>query len=186
MPRYEDEEPKEEHWEEEEETEASFDEDAVEDDDEESEEEAEETTTDEVLEEIAALVEESEEFCDRGEFRKAVRLWRKHIDRFSDEPVVYFYLAHATFRLLCEEVLSGGEWDSSAEATVLHEEILATLDEALAMDDEYVEALNLLGAAHMLRGEHAEAVKAWEASLALDEDQPDVETDLEEARGYLD
>ncbi|MBI1289860.1 hypothetical protein GC173_01265 [bacterium] len=181
MPRYEeDDEQQEEHWEED-----GFESDAEEDDEDESEEEAEETSSDEVLEEIAALVEESEELCDRGEFRKAVRLWRRVIDRFADEPVVYFYKAHATFRLLCEEVLSGGAWDSSAEAAVLHEEVLATLDEALAMDSEYIEALNLLGAAHMLRDDHREAVKAWEASLKLDEDQPDVEADLEEARKYL-
>jgi tetratricopeptide (TPR) repeat protein len=184
MPRFEDDdqEPQEEHWEEEE-IEGS---DEPDEEDEESEaEEAEDFTSDEVLQEIANLVEESEELCDRGEFRKAVRLWRRVIDRFADEPIVFFYKAQATFRLLCEEVLSGGAWDSSAEASVLHEEVLSTLDEALVMDSEYIEALNLLGAAHMLRGDHGEAVKAWETSLKLDEDQPDVEVDLEEARKYL-
>jgi hypothetical protein len=53
------------------------------------------------------------------------------------------------------------------------------------MDDEFIPALNLMGALHVLRDDHKEAVKAWKRSLAIDEDQPDVKQDLEEALNFL-
>jgi tetratricopeptide (TPR) repeat protein len=180
MPRFDkDDDAQDESWEKEELAEEE------EDDDDESGEEGGSSSFGELSDDLVQLIEETEELAEAGELKKALRLWRKSIDRFSDEPVAYFHMALGCFRLLSEEMTTGGVWDSTAEMAALHEEALSHCDECLEMDDEFIPALNLMGALHVLRDDHKEAVKAWKRSLAIDEDQPDVKQDLEEALNFL-
>jgi tetratricopeptide (TPR) repeat protein len=186
MPRFNDDdelEPEEGEWEGEE---LEEDEDAeLEDEDLEEEDGAAPLYDDEVSSELQELIDEAEDLAEQGELKKSLRLWRRNMDRYSDEPIAYYHLALATFRLLNEELMTSGAWDSTAELAVLHEEAITALDECLAMNKKFVAAWNLLGALHMMREEYKDAVKAWEASLELDEDQDEVRSDLEEARKYI-
>ena len=172
MPRRNEDEEEEELWDEEPE------EDEEEDDEEEEEEEG---GTD--LDEVVA---EGEDLAERGELRKALRLWRKNIDRFADEPVAFYQLALAIFRVLEEAVATHEIWQSDSDLVGLYEEALSNVEESLAMDEEHVDSWNLLGALQALRENHKEAAAAWERSLELQPNQRQVKADLKRVKQNLD
>ncbi|CAN5439102.1 hypothetical protein BH09SUM1_BH09SUM1_32820 [soil metagenome] len=136
-------------------------------------------------EELQQLIDETEELSETGELRKAVRMWRKSMDRFSDDPVAYFHLGRACFRLLTEEMVHEDLWQANADSVGLLEEALSALEEAVSMDPAHKDAWNLIGALHSLRDNHAQAAEAWEKSLKIDPKQKQVREDLASARENL-
>ncbi|MCC6547982.1 tetratricopeptide repeat protein [Candidatus Sumerlaeota bacterium] len=132
--------------------------------------------------EIEALIAQSEEMAERGEQRKALRLWRKNIDRFADEPVAFYQMALAIFRLIEEASATEEMWEADADLVGMYEEAIGILEEALTMDDEHVDSWNLLGALLELRENHEEAIVAWERSLELNPDQKVVREDLKRVK----
>jgi tetratricopeptide (TPR) repeat protein len=150
-----------------------WDEDPLEDEDEEEEDDVEDHT---------AIVEQADELADVGEFRKAIRLWRRSIERFSDEPEAQFAYGRTVFRLLEEEIVTEKWWVSDAELVSLYEECLAALEEAVSIDDQFLPSWNLMGTLFALRQNYESAISCWQKSLEIDDDQPQVRIDLEEAQ----
>lgn len=145
-------------------------------DDEEDEEEGEE------LEELPDVVLAADELAELGEPRKALKLWRREIERFVDEPDAQFAYARTAFRLLEEEIVTEKWWVSDVELVALYEESLAALEEAVNIDEGHYQSWNLMGALYALRRNYESAIPCWEKSLELNPDQPEVKSDLEEAR----
>ncbi|MCC5877061.1 MAG: tetratricopeptide repeat protein [Candidatus Sumerlaeia bacterium] len=165
MPAYEDDE--EDYW----------DRDPMEDGD--DEDEVEEGGGPEELEE---LIQQADELAELGEPRKALRLWRRQIERFIDDPNAQYAYAQAAFRLLEEEIVTEKWWVSDVELVSLFEESLSALEEAVTIDETHFNSWNLMGALYALRHNFESAIPCWEKSLEINPDQIDVKNDLEEAR----
>ena len=133
--------------------------------------------------ELQELVDRADEMAETGGHRRAVRLWRKNIDRFADEPQAYFHYAQACFRLLSDDLIHDEMWESNADDVGVYEEALAALEEALTMDKEHVDSLNMIGALYVLRSNKELAIDSWERSLKANPNQPQVRTDLKGLKG---
>lgn len=133
---------------------------------------------DEEENELDDFIAEVEELTETGQLRKAVRLWRRSIDRFSDEPEAYFHYGLTCFRRLEEEAAVQEIWHAEPELVGLYEEASGALEEAVNLEDDNHEAWNVLGALYALRENHQEARKAWQRSLEIDPHQPQVKQDL--------
>lgn len=164
MPAYEDDE--EDYW----------DRDPMEDDEDEEEE------ADDGPEELEELIQQADELAELGEPRKALRLWRRQIERFIDDPNAQFAYAQAAFRLLEEEIVSEKWWVSDVELVAFFEESLSALEEAVSIDEGHFQSWNLMGALYALRHNYESAIPCWEKSLDINPDQIHVKNDLEEAR----
>lgn len=134
---------------------------------------------------LEALIELGEELAESGELRRALRLWRKAVDRFPEEQEVWFRLGQACFRVIEDESSHHDIWEDDAELQGLHEEALTALDESITIDDRHHHSWNLLGALYMLRKNPQSAVECWEKSLQIKSGQKQVKQDLEEARAEL-
>ncbi|MCC7392424.1 hypothetical protein IT571_08730 [Candidatus Sumerlaeota bacterium] len=128
--------------------------------------------------EIEALISQSDELAERGDQRRALRLWRKNIDRVADEPIAFYQLALAIFRVIEEASATEEIWHADADLVGMYEEAIGILEEAITMDDEHVDSWNLYGALLALRENNEEAIVAWERSLDLDPNQKVVKEDL--------
>lgn len=133
-------------------------------------------------EDLEDVIAQGEELSDFGEHRKALRLWRRHIDRFSDEVDAQFSYGQAAFRVLEEQIVTERWWNSDAELVTFYEESLGALEEAVSIDEEHAPSWNLMGALFALRQNHDSAISCWEKSLEINPDQPEVKSDLKEAR----
>lgn len=152
--------------------------------DEESDEDEEEPEPDDG-EELDSIIGEGEHFAETGQYRKALRLWRRNIDRFSDEPLAFHHLALAAFHVLEEAAATQDIWQSDSDLLGLHEEAVTALEEALSMDKDRTDSLNLLGALHALRENYKEAIASWERSLKINPNQRQVKADLKDAKKNL-
>ncbi len=135
--------------------------------------------------ELDNLIAEVDELADTGQLRRAVRIWRRSIDRFSDEPRAYHHYGLTCFRLLEFETSYQPNWDTEPSLVGLYEEAAGALEEAVGLEEENYEAWNILGALYALRENYREAVQAWERSLSTEPDQPQVVEDLESVRHKL-
>lgn len=154
-----------------------------EDDDDGDEEEGDEEAGGD--EELDSLIERTDELAQEGEYRKAVKLWRQNMDRFSEFPRAYYHHALACFRYLEAEISIHSMWESDAKLIGLHEEAATALEESVELDDEQIDAWNLLGALHALREDHRSAAICWERSLELSPNQKQVKSDLAAAKAKL-
>lgn len=152
-----------------------------EDDDDEEEGEWEEEDDD-----LANVIELADDLADSGESRRALKLWRKTIERFPEEHEAWFHLGRACFRVLEEETEHHEIWIDDAELMGLYEEAVGALDEAVTIEEKHFDSWNLLGALYALRGNWRSAIECWEKSLKIKPGQEEVEEDLENARENLD
>ncbi len=146
------------------------------------EEDEEQAEVEEDSNELDELIAEVDELSDTGQFRKAVRQWRRSIDRFSDEPRAYHHYGLTCFRLLEEEAAYQPNWDTEPSLVGLYEEASGALEEAVNLEEDNFEAWNILGALYALRENYREAIGAWERSLAIEPNQEQVREDLETVR----
>lgn len=133
-------------------------------------------------EDLAEMIDLGEQLAELGEHRKALRLWRRHIDRFSDEADAQFAYGQAAFRVLHEEIVTERWWNSDAELVTFYEESLSALEDAVTIDESHFPSWSLMGALFALRHNHESAISCWEKSLEINPDQDDVRNDLEEIR----
>ena len=160
-----------------EEEEEEFEPDEFEDDDEDDEEEEEEDDGDGDLE---ALIEEAEALVGEGEYLKAIKLWKRSLDRFSDEPAAYYHLAHAIHEfILAEQSTMDGDWTQDTKLMGLSEDAISALGEATVMDPEHHDSFALVGHLHALRGEKESAIENFERSLALNPGQKKIKKALD-------
>lgn len=129
-------------------------------------------------EELQAIADRAEEMAESGDLRRPVKLWRKNMDRFADEPLAYFHYGQACFRLLSEEMIHEELWETNADIVGFYEEALSALEEAVSMEPEHHPTWNIIGALYALRGNRHLAIDAWEKSLAINPSQPQVREDL--------
>lgn len=165
MPRFEDEED---YWEEEDIEEEEQDEE--EDDDEEGE--------------LEELIDLSDEYIETGQSRQAIKLWRKSIDRFSDEPEALYNYARACHGYL-DEQLGDEPLSGDIDLSPLMDQAVSALDEATAMDPDKKAYWNLLGKLHVKNEKFGAAVEAFRKSLELDEDQSEIQLAMELAEEHL-
>ncbi len=179
----------EELWEEEEETSGSpsFSDDDDEDDlfadDDEDEGDWEDEDEDD---DLNAIIELSDELAESGELRRSMRLWRKNIERFPEDPTAWFQLGRACFRVLEEESEHHDIWADDAELLGFYEEAAGALDEAVTIDEDHYESWNILGALYAIHGNWRSAIECWEKSLKILPGQKDATEDLKHARENLD
>jgi len=165
---------------EQEEGEALWEEDFEEDEGDEDEEEEEGD------EELALLVEQADELIETGEARKAVALWRRSIDRYSDEPSAYFHYARACFRLIEEELGDIEELADDSELLPIYSRGLSAVEEATAAEEENADWWTLLGQFYALRGKWKPAAESFNQSIELKPRQPAVKELLAKARERMD
>jgi tetratricopeptide (TPR) repeat protein len=166
MPRFDDEE--EYGWEDEEES-------AGPDDDEEDDDEVG----------LDTLIEVADELVETGEARQAIRLWRRSIERFSDEPEAYYHQARACYGYLLEQL--GDEFleNDQEELLPIHNQAISALEEALAMEPDDAASWNLLGDLYRMKENWATALDSYKKAYKLDPDLPVIEDKIDEARDEL-
>lgn len=154
-------------------------------DDAEDEEEEESADEEDGESELTPIIEQANELIEDSEFRKAVRLWRRSMDRFADEPEAWYHFGRACFRLLADDITHEAMWENDADNLGIHEEALSALEEAVSMDEEHADAWNLIGSLHALRRNYRSAAEAWERSLEIRPNQRQVKRDLADAKAEL-
>lgn len=140
----------------------------------------EEEDVDEGDDDLSELIEITEELVETGEAKKAIRLWRRSIDRFADEPLAFYHQGLAAQRYLEEEL--GGRKLTGADTDLLpfYDLAVSAFEEVVSMEPENTDALNALGHLHATRGRAKMAREAWEKSLEIKEDQDDIRAELED------
>lgn len=143
--------------------------DDFEDDESEDEEEEEDEDGDS---DLLALIDEADTLVGEGEYLKAIKLWKRSLDRFSDEPAAYFHTAKCIHEfIVAEQGASDDDWKDNTKLFALSEDAIGYLQEAVGMDDDHEEAWLVLGQVLALRGDNEEAVVAFEKTLELNPNQ---------------
>ncbi len=152
-------------------------EDLLWDDPEEEEDELEETDEED---ELGELIAASEEFVETGQSRQAIKLWRNHIDRYSDEPTAYHYQASAYLGFLQEQL--GDQFLSSGEPELepVFEQGVSAAEEALSMEPGQTETWNVLAELHLINEDLDQAADCLRKSLQIKPDQDEIREMLEE------
>lgn len=121
----------------------------------------------------------TEQIAREGRLDEAVEVMREGVDRFPDSPTGQYNLGVALFLRVKKDREHLLLWENLADDDQLAEEAIAALEGAVDTDPKFVQAWNNLGTLYALRGRKNEALDAWNKSLALDADQPEVRDDIE-------
>lgn len=136
----------------------------------------------EIEEDLVELIDEATELVETGEARKAVRLWRRSIERFADEPEALFQFARACHQVLEDDLGDEEAVPADSELLPFLELGLSQAEEATTQDPEHAGAWALMGRFFFLGGRFSGAVEAFEKALEADAGQPEVQRLLDIAR----
>ncbi len=148
-----------------------------EDSDDEEEEEVEEEETD-----LDVLIDETEELVETGQARRAIRIWKKSMDRFADEPRAFYQLGWACYRYLEDELGGRETLAGDPELLPFYEEGIYSLEEAVSMEPDNQQAWNLAARLYLMRDKKKAAIEALEKSLEIDDSQDDIQEMLDDLR----
>jgi Flp pilus assembly protein TadD len=131
---------------------------------------------------LDSVVEEGEEMIEGGEYSKAIEHFTRATEVFPESATAHFSLGVACYSQLRELMAEQEIWTDEAKCVEVYEQAISALEEALALEPDHKEALNLLGTLFQIRGNDEGAVNCWSKSLEIDGDQETVAADLAEAR----
>lgn len=155
-------------------------------DDEILDDDEEENSEDDGEDELEDLIAEGDTLLEEGEYAEALDIFRRAAERFPESPEAVCKAGHAALMLFSDGIDETQSWQDDDDLASYHEEALDAFETTLGMDEDFVDALNGLGALFMLTDNVSGACESWEKSLEIDPDQPDIESALEEARTQLD
>ncbi|MDX2175241.1 MAG: tetratricopeptide repeat protein [Candidatus Sumerlaeia bacterium] len=134
----------------------------------------------------ASVAEEAEEMIDAGEYRRAIALLQRAVEEFPEEAELHYLLGLAGLEMFRDDIADNEEWTADEDMVETYESAVTSLDEAVQLKPDHANALNGLAILYMMRNNLDAAIKCWEKSLEIDEDQEDIIKELEEARRLLD
>lgn len=162
------------------------DSDLEDEDDEELLDDDDDNAGDDDEDELEDLIAEGDTLMEEGEYQQALEIFREAAERFPENPSAVCKVGHAALMLFTDGVEETSNWEDDDDLAAHHEEALGAFETTLSMDEEYVDALNGLGALYMLTDRVEEACEAWERSTQVDPDQDEIIEALEAARTQLD
>jgi tetratricopeptide (TPR) repeat protein len=121
----------------------------------------------------------TEEVAREGRLDEAVDVMREGVKRYPDSATGQYNLGVALFLRVKKDRDHLVLWENLADDDQLAEEAINALEAAVETDPSFVQALNNLATLYALRGRKQEALDAWNRSLKLDSNQPEVRADME-------
>jgi len=130
-------------------------------------------------------LETGEKLGQEGRLAEGADVLREATNRYPESATAFYDLGVALFLELREEHAHLELWEDLAENENVAEECVYALESAIERDPKLTEAFTNLGTILALRGRRDEAIAAWERSLALNPNQPDVLEELDLYRNKL-
>lgn len=130
-------------------------------------------------------LETGEKLGQEGRLAEGADVLREATNRYPESATAFYDLGVALFLQLREEHAHLELWEDLAENENVAEECVYALESAVERDPNLTEAFTNLGSILALRGRRDEAIAAWERSLVLNPNQPDVSEELELYRQKL-
>ena len=126
-----------------------------------------------------------QEVAREGRLDEAIDVMREANSRFPESATGSYNLGVALFLRLKQDKDRLELWENLADDENLVSEAITALEGAVAADPKFVAAYNNLGKLYALRGRSEEAFRAWEKSLEIDENQPEVKADMDLYRNRI-
>lgn len=121
----------------------------------------------------------TEQIAREGRLDEAVEIMREGVSRYPESATGRYNLGVALFLRVKKDRDHLLLWENLADDDQLAEEAIGALEGAIDADPSFVQAYNNLGTLYALRGRKDEAMSAWNKSLELNADQPEVRSDIE-------
>lgn len=131
------------------------------------------------LDSLDEYITVSEQVAKEGRLDEAVDMLREASHRYPESPTGRYNLGVALYLRVRQDREHQHLWEDLADDEQLAEEAIIALEGAVETDPTFVEAYNNLGRLYSLRGRKADALQAWNKSLELRPDQPQVREDIE-------
>jgi len=125
------------------------------------------------------LVELGIAYAENQQYKEALATFEKALKLYPEDAVIHYDLGFL-YKLMALRDLEKLElWEDATDDELLVENAMYYFRKALELNPDYVSAMNNLAALHAIREEFDDAIRLWRQSLEIDEDQPDVKTDLQ-------
>lgn len=127
----------------------------------------------------------SEKVAREGRYDEAVDVLREANKRYPESPTGRYNLGVALFLRVKQDREHLELWENLADDEQFAEEAMAALEGAVDADPQFYQAYNNLGRLYALRGRKHDAIEAWEKSLAIKSDQPEIAEELKMYRDKI-
>lgn len=134
---------------------------------------------------IEEYISTAEKVAQEGRVDEGIDILREATEKYPESAKAQYDLGVAIFMKLRDDLSHLQLWENLADDEELAEECHFAFQSAIERDPKMAAAYANLGTLLALRGRVRKAIEAWEKSLELDPDQPELAGDLQMYRSQL-